>query len=135
MPLPATTSPLRSPAARLLARRAELRVLIDTAAAVAAGVGEQGSGVFDLKDVAAEDSRARIANAALTRAAGELAQVNAALLRVHEGSYGVCDACGDDIDERRLAAVPTARFCTGCRAVHERLATASRRTTGLRVAG
>ncbi|MGV3570794.1 MAG: TraR/DksA family transcriptional regulator [Ramlibacter sp.] len=135
MPTPSMTSSVRHPAARLLARRAELRALIDGAASVAAGVGEQSSGVFDLKDVAAEDSRARIANATLSRAAGELAQVNAALLRVQEGSYGVCDACGDDIDERRLAAVPAARFCTACQSVDERMATATRRMARSRVAG
>jgi RNA polymerase-binding transcription factor DksA len=41
----------------------------------------------------------------------ELAELEAALRRVDEGTYGRCGACGNEIPAERLAAVPAARFC------------------------
>jgi RNA polymerase-binding transcription factor DksA len=42
----------------------------------------------------------------------ELAEVDAALQRVGDGTYGVCEACGEAIPDERLEAVPAARFHT-----------------------
>ena len=41
----------------------------------------------------------------------ELAQLEAALKRVDEGTYGTCEACGNPIPVERLEAQPAARFC------------------------
>ncbi|HVM39406.1 MAG TPA: TraR/DksA C4-type zinc finger protein [Acidimicrobiia bacterium] len=41
----------------------------------------------------------------------ELAQIEAALRRVDEGTYGTCEACGQAIAPERLEAQPAARFC------------------------
>ena len=43
-----------------------------------------------------------------------LAEVDAALARVEDGTYGVCARCGRPIAEARLEARPTARTCVGC---------------------
>ena len=40
-----------------------------------------------------------------------LAEVNAALERLDDGTYGKCAVCGRDIGERRLAALPYATLC------------------------
>jgi RNA polymerase-binding transcription factor DksA len=40
----------------------------------------------------------------------ELQDVQAALARIDEGSYGICLICGEPIDVRRLRAFPTARY-------------------------
>ena len=40
-----------------------------------------------------------------------LAEVDAAIERVATGTYGVCEVCGEPIDEARLGARPTARTC------------------------
>lgn len=40
-----------------------------------------------------------------------LAEVNAALLRIEEGTYGVCEVSGAKIEEDRLEANPAARTC------------------------
>ncbi|NOY35512.1 MAG: hypothetical protein GXP44_01150 [bacterium] len=34
-----------------------------------------------------------------------------ALERVKKGTYGICETCGEDIDERRLEALPAAKNC------------------------
>lgn len=41
----------------------------------------------------------------------ELRDLEAALKRVDEGSYGNCEACGADLAPERLEAQPAARFC------------------------
>ena len=54
--------------------------------------------------------------AALADAAREdLAEIQAALARLADGSYGTCQACGQQISPERLAARPAARTCVGCR--------------------
>lgn len=40
-----------------------------------------------------------------------LEEIDAALLRIEEGSYGVCEACGEPIGAERLSAIPWARLC------------------------
>ncbi|WP_257422523.1 TraR/DksA family transcriptional regulator [Nocardioides carbamazepini] len=43
-----------------------------------------------------------------------LAEVEAALLRLDAGTYGVCEGCGAPIPEARLEVRPVARTCVGC---------------------
>lgn len=50
----------------------------------------------------------------------ELADVEHALRRLDEGTYGTCEACGRPIDENRLEAMPAARFCLEDQATAER---------------
>lgn len=45
-----------------------------------------------------------------------VADIDQALMRMKEGAYGLCVRCGRAIDERRLEAVPTARYDTVCQA-------------------
>ena len=42
---------------------------------------------------------------------GELKEIDDALRRLDQGSYGICEECGKRIDEARLEAVPWARYC------------------------
>jgi RNA polymerase-binding transcription factor DksA len=43
-----------------------------------------------------------------------LDQVEHALARLDDGSYGRCESCGTIIADDRLAETPTARTCAGC---------------------
>ena len=40
--------------------------------------------------------------------------IEAALKRIADGSFGVCVGCGDDIQSRRLEALPWTQFCLRC---------------------
>ena len=40
-----------------------------------------------------------------------LRDVEAALAKLDEGTYGKCEECGEDIAEARLEAMPSARYC------------------------
>jgi len=44
----------------------------------------------------------------------EISDINAALLRIENGSYGTCSVCGSSIGAERLAALPTATRCINC---------------------
>lgn len=106
-------------AEKLRQRQVELRALLaqTSGANVAA---DHPPEVLDFKDVAAEETRAMVDEMAYTHAAEELARTVAALRRVDEGTYGLCEDCGEPIDERRLRALPATPFCTPCQALHER---------------
>ena len=56
----------------------------------------------------------------LERVEAELSEVEHALTRLDDGSYGKCEACGQPIDDDRLQALPAARFCLRDQAVAER---------------
>jgi hypothetical protein len=46
--------------------------------------------------------------------APELAETEAALARIEQGSFGRCHACGGAIGRQRLLALPAARLCIEC---------------------
>lgn len=46
--------------------------------------------------------------------AATLADVERALEKLADGTYGTCDACGDPIGEERLQAIPWATRCIAC---------------------
>ncbi|HEY6312589.1 MAG TPA: TraR/DksA C4-type zinc finger protein [Streptosporangiaceae bacterium] len=54
------------------------------------------------------------AAALLDQARERLAAIDAALDRVRDGRYGVCDRCGQPIGDDRLAARPAALTCIRC---------------------
>ena len=58
--------------------------------------------------------------ALLAHAEQSLDEVDAALDRVAEGRYGVCERCGGPIGAERLAARPLARACISCAATMAR---------------
>jgi len=48
-----------------------------------------------------------------------VADIDQALLRIEEGSFGICARCGRPIEERRLEALPTARYDAECQTLIE----------------
>ena len=44
----------------------------------------------------------------------QLRQINEALQRIKEGTYGVCAECEKPISPKRLQAVPWAKYCVPC---------------------
>jgi RNA polymerase-binding transcription factor len=49
-----------------------------------------------------------------------ITQVERALERLNEGSYGWCERCGNAIPVERLAAFPSATLCVTCKQLEER---------------
>ncbi|HZS27746.1 MAG TPA: TraR/DksA C4-type zinc finger protein [Candidatus Angelobacter sp.] len=49
-----------------------------------------------------------------------LQMVESALQRIREGSFGECINCGNEINPKRLEAVPWTRFCIACQEKKEK---------------
>jgi len=47
--------------------------------------------------------------------------IDEALMRLSEGTYGICADCGVEISEKRLDAVPFAKLCVACQSQEELL--------------
>ena len=56
----------------------------------------------------------------LDREFNQLRNARAAVLRIHEGSFGKCLQCDEDIHPKRLAAVPWTPFCIRCQEAFDR---------------
>lgn len=65
-------------------------------------------------DWAVADLETALDVAEVSRDAGELREVDAALLRIKDGTYGECVDCGKDIPLPRLSANPSASRCIAC---------------------
>ncbi len=99
---------------------AELRqhaehVLEDQAAAIELS----DDGVKDTVDMSLMDVSKELALHLGERESQMIADIDQALMRIEEGSYGTCARCGKLIDERRLEALPTARYDAACQALIE----------------
>jgi RNA polymerase-binding transcription factor DksA len=62
-------------------------------------------------DVATETFEREKDFSILEQVEAELADVERALRRLDEGTYGTCEACGGAIGDARLEAMPATRFC------------------------
>ena len=49
-----------------------------------------------------------------------LSKIKAAIERIDDGSYGICDECGDDISIKRLEARPVTTLCIECKTRQEK---------------
>lgn len=81
----------------------------EQARALELGNDDAGSSDLALRDVIQE-----LALKLGDRESKAVADIDQALMRMKEGSYGLCVSCGKAIDERRLEAVPTARYDAAC---------------------
>jgi DnaK suppressor protein len=57
-----------------------------------------------------------------------LGEVERALAKLDDGTYGICEVCGARVDRARLRALPHAKYCLNCQSRQERsgIRTASR---------
>jgi DnaK suppressor protein len=76
-------------------------------------------GVKDSNDLSLMDVNKEIAFRLGQVESQMVADIDQALLRIKEGTYGLCARCGQSIDERRLEVVPTARYDATCQRIIE----------------
>jgi DnaK suppressor protein len=88
------------------------------------GNKDEGMDAYDL----ASEERDREINFILSdRERVKLKQIDDALERIADASYGVCESCGLEIAEERLSAMPFTRLCRDCQQDQEREAKSQRR--------
>lgn len=79
-----------------------------------------GDGGEDVGDDAANDYTRQVLLGMSERERTILQEVDAALDRIDDGIFGVCETCGEEISDARLKIVPYASLCVECKAETER---------------
>jgi RNA polymerase-binding protein DksA len=68
----------------------------------------------ELEERAQEECATRVLASLDDRSLGEIAEIDSALQRIIDGTYGKCLDCGRALPLARLRVVPTAAFCVEC---------------------
>jgi DnaK suppressor protein len=76
-------------------------------------------GVEDSGDQSKSDLERSTAFELASRESQLIEDIDEALRRIDEGTYGQCRRCGKPIDEERLKAIPTAKYDAACQAAIE----------------
>ena len=85
--------------------------------------------VHDLEEESVADLLIDLDLAIIDMHVEEVRQIDAALMRLARGQYGVCADCADEIEAKRLQAQPIAMRCNPCQANFERNHAGPRRST------
>ncbi|MDG1118302.1 MAG: TraR/DksA C4-type zinc finger protein [Flavimaricola sp.] len=94
---------------QLTTRRAEL---LSRAEAIEAELVSHDTKDWD--DLATEREADEVLEGMEMSAAQEIAQIDAALIRMDAGEYGACVKCGEEIAEARLDLLPATPLCRAC---------------------
>lgn len=96
----------------LIARRDALRKALTGDLSMLKELREQSSG--DVVDVALDSAQDELNSQLAEVESRELSNVEAALEKMREGSYGRCEGCNENIPLVRLQALPYATLCIQC---------------------
>lgn len=92
-------------------RRDTLKEIQDKVKSGTAGTSKE---IGDMYDQASEERDRELDLLLGDRERGKLMQIEDAFVRLKEGSYGLCEECGEPINPKRLRIVPFARTCVDC---------------------
>jgi DnaK suppressor protein len=76
--------------------------------------------IGDLVDQAGDERDRELSLLLSGRDKEKLLAINEALEKLGEGTYGICEECGDRIGTGRLKVMPLAKFCVSCQAKLEK---------------
>jgi RNA polymerase-binding protein DksA len=94
--------------------RRSLRSLEEAARALGESQGEESDAGGGRADVASDLAEQGMGSALVRLERHRLQAVEDALRRMQQGSYGICEACGEPVGLERLYAEPWARNCIRC---------------------
>ncbi len=80
---------------------------------------EDFSPAVEVVERASTDAADELAAGLAEIESAELAQIDRALQRLGEGTYGECQDCGKQIPQKRLQLVPFALRCVDCQRQHD----------------
>jgi len=114
---------------QLIGRRAQLQKEIDHLIAEhrSEHSGFRDDSVLDMEDMSLRDATGAQQIALLEARTRERVQLDEALRRLDEGTYGICEDCETPISPGRLRALPFARRCISCQEQFELLENILRR--------
>jgi len=74
----------------------------------------------DVCDIASSDRERELRLRLSERGREKLREIEDALERIEEGSFGICDRCGCKIPKGRLKVMPFSTTCVGCKSKDEK---------------
>ena len=80
---------------------------------------EGDDGVEDASEMSEFDLNQSIALTLASHQSELIEEIDEALARIEDGTYGQCVRCGKPLDEERLKAMPTAKYDAECQAAIE----------------
>lgn len=95
----------------LLDERQEVMEALETFGLSRSTNGGYDPNFADISQVTAEKGEA---DALIQPLKETLAEIDSALSRIADGSYGKCMKCGKEIPSERLEAVPKTKYCAPC---------------------
>ncbi len=103
---------------RLQAERIALQdgLAEDASAAATVQLDQTRQGRLSRMDAMQQQAMALAGQASCRR---RIAEIDAALNRIEDGSFGVCEDCAESISQARLVAQPEVRLCISCKARNE----------------
>ena len=104
---------------KLLTER--LDELLSEANRTVSGMTDQGDNFPDPTDRATLESDRNFLLRIRDRERRLIAKINEALERIEEGTFGICEECGEEISEARLKARPVTTLCIDCKKKQENL--------------
>jgi DnaK suppressor protein len=81
--------------------------------------GDLSSMPIHMADIGSDNYEQEFTLSLMESGGSTLEQIEAALERIEEGTYGECVDCGSRIPKARLNAIPYTVFCVKCAAEHE----------------
>ena len=120
-----TKAELKEYKERLLGLRARLRGDVSQMADSALkkhrseGNGDLSSMPIHMADLGSDNFEQEFTLSLMETEEGTLGDIEAALERVEDGTYGVCEECGVKIPKKRLNAIPYASMCVKCASLSE----------------
>lgn len=99
-------------------RREVLHAHINTANHSIAEIHDQS--LSDHADFTSANSQGMLNSSILQQYENELKDIALSLEKIKNKTFGICQMCGDEIDEARLEIKPHARYCIICREIYEK---------------
>lgn len=103
---------------QLLTRKKQLLTDVSSSKDVIEGLLSETT--YDEADYAEVSSDSYNLNILRDKQIEELKEIDIALKKIEDKTYGVCEMCDENIGVKRLKAKPHARFCVDCRPVYEK---------------
>jgi len=96
------------------------RILSDVSAKIRQESSQEQREIGDIYDIASDERERELSLMLGDRERKKLAEIDLALERIKEGTYGVCEECGEPVGEKRLEVLPFTRVCVDCQSRIER---------------
>ena len=97
-----------------------LEELLTDANKTVSGMTDQVENFPDPTDRASMESERNFELRIRDRERKLIGKIKEALERIEDGSFGICDECGEDISEQRLKARPVTTLCIDCKKRQEK---------------